>query len=152
MQDSNESSAESPLKAEEKAGTPNASPSQRASNLRSRYGQKSGTSHNADSTETIGEIQIEPGETPKDALSANSEAARAKGGNRRDEVNDDRGQQMGRERSEGDRNQRGRGGKRGNHERNRGNAGRKDRRKKHEAQSKKSTHRESTGERDANQR
>ncbi|MBG30866.1 MAG: hypothetical protein CMI31_12815 [Opitutae bacterium] len=151
MQDSNESSAESPLKAEGKTVAPNSSPSQRPSNLRSRYGQKSGTTHAANSTETIGEIQIGAGEILKDDLSANSEAARAKGGNRRDEVNDAPGQKTGREKPEGDQIQRGRR-KRGNHERNRGDAGRKDRRKKHDSQNKKSTNRGNTDQRDKSQR
>ena len=123
MQDTND-----PIVEETTEGTTTTAPEKtgRANNrfnLRSRGNKNSGDSTSDASSETIGEIQLAPGETLKDDLTANSDSARSKGdGNRRDS-RDDRSSRQDREGGgdgRGNRSRRGRerrdgrGGGRGN--------------------------------------
>ena len=89
MQDTNEQIDEAPCENPEATPAKNTARPRRPSNLRSRYGQKNSGTSNTISTEAIGEIQLPLGETLKDDLTPNSDAARSKGGERRQDSRDD---------------------------------------------------------------
>ncbi len=88
---------------QEKADLPS-----RKSRLRDRSGQKSGGAASTVSTETIGEIQLPPGEALKDDLTANTDVARSKGGSNRRDSQGERSSREGRDRDGGGRERRGR--------------------------------------------
>ena len=85
MQDTNDPNVEEAAKEAEPIVQEKTAQPSRKSRLRDRSGQKSGGAASSVSTETIGEIQLAPGEALKDDLTANTDIARSKGGsNRRD--------------------------------------------------------------------